>query len=53
LPSLLLSEDAKADGEDEGATRSARSYQIRVAAAAAERNIPTPRQLSAHPANRL
>ena len=46
LPSLLLAEEAKVEGEDEGATRSARSYQIRVAAAAAERNIPTPRQLN-------
>jgi hypothetical protein len=46
LPSLLQSEKAKADGEDEGTSRRARSYQIRVEAAEAERDIPTPRQIN-------
>ena len=46
VPSLLLSEKSKADAEDAGSSRRARSYQIRVAAAEAERNIPTPRQIN-------
>jgi hypothetical protein len=46
LPSLLLSEKAKADGVDEGLSRRARSYRIRVAAADAERDVPTPRQIN-------
>jgi hypothetical protein len=46
LPSLLQSEKAKADAEDEGTSRRARSYQIRVEAAEAERDIPTPRQIN-------
>jgi hypothetical protein len=46
LPSLLLSEKAKADEEDEGPSRRERSYQIRVEAAEAERHIPIPRQIN-------
>jgi hypothetical protein len=46
LPSLLLSERAKADENDEGSSRRERSYQIRVEAAEAERDIPTPRQIN-------
>ena len=44
LPSLLRSESAKAD--DDGPSRRGRSYEIRVEAAAAERSIPAPRQVS-------
>jgi len=46
LPSLLLSERAKADENDEGSSRRERSYQIRVEAAEAERDIRTPRQIN-------
>jgi hypothetical protein len=46
LLSLLLSKKAKADGEDEGPSRRARSSQIRVEAADAERDIPTRRQIN-------
>lgn len=47
LPSFLLSEKAKAgDDGDESSQRRARSYRIRVKAAIAERDVPTPRQIS-------
>jgi hypothetical protein len=46
LPSLLRSEKAKADGDDEGSSRRAQSYRIRLEAAEAERGIPTPRQIN-------
>jgi hypothetical protein len=50
LPSFLLSEKARAgdDGDDgdESSSRRARSYRIRVRAAIAERDVPTPRQIS-------
>jgi hypothetical protein len=46
LPSLLRSEKAKSEVEDEGPSRRARSYHIRVAAAEAERDVPTPRQIN-------
>ena len=46
LPSLLVSAPAKADGGDVDPSRRARSYQIRVEAADAQRNIPTPEQIN-------
>ena len=46
LPSLLLGEKAKADDDDEGSSRRARSYRIRVRAALAERNVRIPHQIS-------
>jgi len=57
LPSFLLSQKAKAhhDGDDDGdsdadagdaSSRRARSFEIRVRAARADRNVHTPRQIS-------
>lgn len=46
LPSLLLSKEAKADSDDDGSSRRAQSYRIRVQAAKAERNVPTPPQIN-------
>jgi hypothetical protein len=46
LPSLLLSKEAKADSDDDGSSRRAQSYRIRVQAAKAERNVPTPQQIN-------
>jgi len=46
LPSLLVSAPAKADGGDVDPSRRARSYQIRVEAADAQRNIPMPEQIN-------
>ncbi len=50
LPTLLLSESVKADDGDGDAddwgSRRERSYRIRKRAALAEREIPTPRQIS-------
>ena len=46
LPSLLLSEKAKAADDGDGSSRRSRSYRIRVSAALAERNVRTPRQIS-------
>jgi hypothetical protein len=55
LPSVLLSENAKArrvadqdavSGDDEDSSRRARSFQIRLKAALAERKIPPPRQVN-------
>jgi hypothetical protein len=46
LPSFLLSENtAAADAADDGSRR-ARSYRIRLRAASAERDLPTPPQIS-------
>jgi len=42
---MLVSEKTKAEVEDEGPSRRARSYQIRVEAAEAERKVPRPRQI--------
>ena len=46
LPSFLLSEKAKAADDDEESSRKARSFRIRVNAAIAEREVPTPHQIS-------
>jgi hypothetical protein len=46
LPSILLSEKAKAADDDDESSRRARSYRIRVRAAIAEREVPTPPQIS-------
>jgi len=46
LPSQLRAEKAKADDDDEGSSRRARCYRIRVEAADAERDVPTPHQIN-------
>ncbi|TLY92969.1 MAG: vanadium-dependent haloperoxidase [Gammaproteobacteria bacterium] len=46
LPPLLVSAPAKADGGAVDPSRRARSYQIRVEAAGAQLNIPTPDQIN-------
>ena len=46
LPSLLSTGKAMAAEDADGPSRKARSYRIRVKAAAAERDIPTPPQIS-------
>ena len=46
LPSLLLSNKAGADDGGADNSRSSRSFQLRTSAALAEREVPTPRQVS-------
>ena len=46
LPSFLLTEKTTAAEEGDDGSRRARSYRIRVKAASAERDLPTPSQIS-------
>ena len=45
LPAMLLADNVKAEGDDDGSRRS-RSFQIRLGAAIAEREIHSPRQIN-------